>query len=320
MAIKHIYDRAAEHFNKTKKPPRSKNYTENERPLRRVNEPFLKLIAEPCSYLYRFNGCDAVRAYEPDENGNYQVCITYDGYYSTRDYMYRFTGLTDNARLETTDGKVVRLPLNWKHKKQDKDFTAVLMFNPEGKLIVEQSWHADIYKKQSNQADKDTRKHIKQRIESLVTLQMFKMPAFKANASFDPRAGRPFSNRYLNINTHRTLFDGLKNSDNAESEAFVKAFDELSQHVFDSLVNRRLYEAHGYRGYYSPWHANNNPNHAEEVKALQQAVVENVTTDDLKTVLERKVLSMLSLNQGSDYVALPQFAESLPTKFYLTNK
>lgn len=319
MAIKTIYNRAEEHFNKTKKPPRSKNYTEAERPLRRVNEPFLKLIAEPCSYLYRFNGCDAVRAYEPDENGNYQVCVTYDGYYSTRDYMYKFTGLTDNVRLETTDGKVVVLPLNWRHKKQDKDFSAVLMFNPEGKLIVEQSWHADIYKKQSNQADKDTRKLIKQRIESLVTLQMFKMPSFRANVNVNPRLGQPFRGARLTIAEHDILHNGIKGNQ-TDTEIFIAAFDELAQSTFDTLVSKRIYNEFGYGGFYSSWSAQQNPNHQQEITQIKNRITDEVTTEDMRTILERKVLSLVNLNQGSDYVALPQFAESLPTKFYLTNK
>jgi hypothetical protein len=315
-----LYNVAHEHFNKTKKPPRSKHYTEVERPLRRVNENHIKLVKEPHSYVYRFLGHDAVRAYEPDENGNYQVCVMYDGYYSTDNYMGQFCGVYSNCAVETDDGRMVRLPLNHHYKQQDKDFTAVLMFNADGKLIVDQSWHADIYKKQSNQADKDTRKFIKQRIEALVTLQMFKMPSFKAGVKIDYRAGRPFGYNYLDINTQRTLITSLKTGEAVESEEFVTAFDTLSQHAFNNLVSKRIYDTYGSKGFFSSWNARSNPNHQAEIDALHKPVVENVSTDDLKTVLERKVLSLLNLNQGSDFVALPQFMESLPTKFYLQNK
>lgn len=319
MAIKHIYDRAAEHFNKTKKPPRSKNYTENERPLRRVNEPFLKLVKEPHSYVYRFCGHDAVRAYEPDENGNYQVCVINDGYQSTSQYMYTYTGIVDKGTLETTDGRIVRTIFNWNFKRQDKDFSAVLMFNPEGKLIVEQSWHADIYKKQSNDSDKEARKEVKAKVNDLVTLQMFKMPSFRANVNASSRLGQPFRGANININDQLILHKGLTTG-STDTEMFIAAFDELAQATFDTIVSKRIYNEFGYKGFYSSWTAQHNPNHAQEILDIKNRITDEVTTEDMRTVLERKVLSLVNLNQGSDYVALPQFAESLPTKYYLTNK
>lgn len=313
-----IYERAHTKFNSTPKPPRSKHYTDAERPLRRVNENHIKLVKEPHSYVYRFLGHDAVRAYEPDEHGNYQVCVTYDGYNSVNDYMYKFTGLYDSVKLETTDGRQVRLPLNHMYKRQDKDFSAVLMFNSEGLLIVDQSWHADIYKKQSNKADKDTRKHIKDRVSSLITLQMFKMPTFKANARVERYLGEPFrtSTNTMGIDTYRALHSGIK-ADKIDSEEFVDAFDKLAQAVFNTLASKRVYDKHGYRGFFSTYEASRNPNHQQEIDNIHQHVVENITTDDIKTVIERKILSMLNLNEGSEFVALPQFAESLPRKYFL---
>jgi len=316
-----IYERAHEKFSNTPKPPRSKHYTEAERPLRRVNENHIKLVKEPHSYVYRFLGHDSVRAYEPDEHGNYQVCVAYDGYNTVNDYMYKFTGLYDAVKLATTDGRHVRLPLNHMFKSQDKDFSAVLTFNPDGLLIVDQSWHADIYKKQSSKADRDTRKHIKDRVSALVTLQMFKLPSFRANVNVNPRLGQPFSasSQSININSYRTLHSGLK-SDKIDSEEFVSAFDELAQSVFNTLASKRVYDKHGYRGFFSSYAAQQNANHKQEVDELHKQVVESITTDDIKTVIERKLLSMLNLNEGSEFVALPQFSESLPRKYFLINK
>lgn len=322
MSIRTTFLMAQEHFNNTKKPPRSKHYTENERPLRRVNENHIKLVKEPHSYVYRFAGHDSIRAYEPDEHGNYQVAVTYDGYTTVADYMYRYTGISHCVLLETTDGRHVRLPLNHQYKKQDKDFSAVLTFNPDGLLIVDQSWHADIYKKQSNKTDKDTRKHIKDKVSALVTLQMFRLPSFRANVNVSARLGQPFSasSRDININSYRILYAGLKAGDNFDTPEFVAAFDELAQSVFNSLASKRVYDKHGYRGFFSSYSAQQNANHKQEIDELHQHVVESITTDDIKTVIERKLLTMLSLNEGSDYVALPQFAESLPRKYFLVNK
>jgi hypothetical protein len=105
-----------------------------------------------------------------------------------------------------------------------------------------------------------------------------------------------------------------------DDPVFIEAFDALAQNVFNTLVSKRVYEKHGQSGFYSSWRNQNMPNHQAEINALHRAFVENVTTDDIKQVLERKLLSMLKLNEGSEYVALPQFMTSLPSKYYLVNK
>jgi len=86
------YQTAHDRFNETRKPPRSKKYNENQRPLRRVSESHLMLQKDAHSYVYKVNGVDVVRVYEPNEQGEYEVAVI--GLYGTYDIhlQYKFTG------------------------------------------------------------------------------------------------------------------------------------------------------------------------------------------------------------------------------------
>ena len=65
------YEQVVDLFNNTKKPPRSKKYADNQRPLRRVSESHLMLQKDNHSYVYKINGEEVARYYEPNEDGTY---------------------------------------------------------------------------------------------------------------------------------------------------------------------------------------------------------------------------------------------------------
>jgi hypothetical protein len=110
----------------------------------------------------------------------------------------------------------------------------------------------------------------------------------------------------------------LKSGGSVEEQAFIDAFDVVTQSVFNTLASKRVYEKHGTRGFFSSWAMQQNPNHAADVAVIHKEAIDGMTTEDVRTVLERKLLSMLNLNEGSEFVALPQFPKSLPNKYYLT--
>jgi hypothetical protein len=64
------YQEVADLFNKTKKPPRSKKYNENQRPLRRVSESWLMLQKDAHSYVYKINGVEVARFFEPNQQAS----------------------------------------------------------------------------------------------------------------------------------------------------------------------------------------------------------------------------------------------------------
>jgi hypothetical protein len=256
MSIR-TYQEVADRFNKTKKPPRSKKYNEAQRPLRRVSESHLMLQADNHSFVYIINGVEVARFFEPNEQGEYEVAVR--GLYNTNDInlMWRFTGLFNGMPLATTLGDMVKVPLNHRYKDQDKEFSAFLTFNSSDQLVVEKSWHADIYRLASDDGDKQKRKDIKKEIDAYVTLQMFKLPTLKDNVRLESDMGRPFGESRLGYGVRATMQDALLNLPlPLESQSFMQAFDEVAQDCFDMLASKKVYNHDEANLFYklSSWH------------------------------------------------------------------
>lgn len=312
------YQEAETRYNKTKKPPRSKKYADNQRPLRRVSEAHLMLQKDAHSYVYKINGVDVVRLYEPNEAGEYEVAVI--GLYGTYDInlQYKFTGYYNRKNLTTTTGDTVCLPLNPHYRDQGKDFSALLTYNSSDQLIVEKSWHADIYKLASTDHDKATRKSLKEELDAYVTLQMFKLPTLKDNFKLDQSMGRPFGENNLGYALQSTMRDALQNRPlPLESVSFMETFDEVAQDCFNMLGNKKIYQSNE-RLYYktSNWHRSNHPAEADDALEAIDDIVQAVTADEFKKSLVARLMSFAGLSKGSQSVALPQFGKTLPNTYY----
>ena len=234
------YQYARDQFNKTKKPPRSKKYNENQRPLRTVSESHLMLQKDAHSYVYRVNGVDVVRVFEPNEAGEYEVAVI--GLYGTYDIQlqYKFTKYYNGVGIVTTLGDMVRVPLNPFYKDQGRDFSALLTYNSSDQLVVEKSWHADIYRLASDDGDKQRRKDIKKELDAYVTLQLFKLPTLRENVKIEADMGRPFGESRLGYALISTMQDALLNLPlPIESQSFMESFDKVAQDCFDMLVSKK---------------------------------------------------------------------------------
>jgi len=312
------YQHAHNLFNKTKKPPRSKKYADNQRPLRRVSESHLMLQKDAHSYVYKINGTEVVRVYEPNAQGEYEVAVI--GLYGTYDInlQYKFTGYYNRMGIETTTGDTVRVPLNPQYRDQGKDFSALLTYTKDHKLITEKSWHADVYRLASNEGDKQTRKDIKQELDAYVTLQLFKLESIKDNAKVESSMGRPFGESNLGWSVQSSMRDALKNRPlPLESQSFMETFDAIAQDCFDMLASKKVYntddnlfyKARGYWGSKDP---------AEKADAEEKIddLVQAITPDEFKKSLVARIMSFAGLSKGTQSVALPQFANTLPRTYY----
>ena len=315
------YQHAHDLFNKTKKPPRSKKYADNQRPLRRVNEDHLMLQKDPHSYMYRFYNKEVMRLYEPNEAGEYEVAIK--GVYGSTslDLAWKFLGISSTVSLTTTAGEQVRVPLNSEYKKQGKEFSAVLVFDKGGRLIVERSWHADVYKLVSTDDDKQARKKIKAELDAYVTLQMFKLPTLMANCKPEEAMGAPFGESNISRATKSSMRDALTNLPlPLDSQSFMNTFDAVAQGVFDMLAGKKIYQATGNGQLFwkakGRWYGANDP--AEQADAQEQIddIVRSITPDEFKKSLVARTLSYANLTKGTKAVALPQFANTLPRTYY----
>lgn len=316
------YQIAQQQFDNTRKPPRSKKYNDNQRPLRRVSESHLMLQKDPHSYVYKINGVSVVRVYEPNEVGEYEVAVI--GLYGTYDInlQYKFTGYYNRMNIETTTGDKVRLPLNPHYRDQGKDFSALLVFDKEDKLITEKSWHADVYKLASTNEDKATRKALKEELDAYVTLQMFKIPTLRENFKLDQSMGQPFGENNLSYSLISTMNDAMRNRPlPLESQSFMETFDKVAQDCFDMLGNKKIYNyGSGRFGdlYYktSNWHRNNHPDEADDAKEIIEDLIQTITPEEFKKSLVARLMTFAGLAKGSQSVPLPQFSNTLPNTYY----
>jgi hypothetical protein len=316
-------------YNNTRKPPRSKKYAENQRPLRRVPESWLMLQKDANSYVVKINRTEVARYYPPNEQGISEVAIR--GLYATYDIhlMYQFTRIYSCMPLTTTTGEVVKVPLNPHYKDQEQDFSAVLCFNSSDQLVVEESWHSDVYRFASTDEDKAKRKALKAQLEAYITLQMFKLPTLKANAKVDADQGSPFGEEKLNNSVRleiNSLFGAFTGDISQVPEAlntprFAQLFDEVSQDAFNMLASKRVYNDGAYnsgslfwkaQGYYGTKHPDEKADAEEKINDIINAI----TPDDHKKSLIARLMKYANLGKGSQKVALPQFSNTLPNRFH----
>lgn len=306
-------------FNKIKKPPRSKKYNEFQRPLRRVSEAWLMLQKDTDSYVYLINNAEVVRVFEPNAEGDYEVAVR--GLYATFDIqqMWKYTGFHTRMQLETNTGERVVLPLNPYYKAQDKDFSAFLTFNKDDKLIVDKSWHADVYRQKSTDADKSKRKNLKAQLDAFVTLQMFRLPALIDNVKFSVRAGTPFGENNIPYSTLTAMRSFLSEDEiQVDSPVFLQTFNEMAQGCLDTLVSKKLYTKRGYSAVsYMERGSGHNPSSFADYKEEADDILKSIVPDDIKASLVGQLLKLANLKDGSQTVALPQFSNTLPNKYYL---
>ena len=313
------YQQARDQFNKTKKPPRSKNYNEYQRPLRRVSESHLMLQKDAHSYVYKINGVDVVRVYEPNEAGEYEVAVI--GLYGTYDIQlqYKFTGYYNNKALTTSAGDTIRLPLNPHYKDQGKDFSALLVYDKEDRLMVEKSWHADVYRLASTKDDKATRKAIKEELDAYVTLQMFKLPTLKDNCKLSDSMGAPFGESRLGWAVIGSMQDALRNRPlPLDSTAFMDTFNSVAQDCFDMLASKKVYNADDGNLFHkiSSWARSRNPAEADDAQEKVDDIVAGITPDEFKKSLTARLMGFAGLSKGTESVPLPQFGKTLPRTYY----
>lgn len=313
------YQEVANLFEHTKKPPRSKKYNEAQRPLRRVSESWLMLQKDAHSYVYKINGNEVARFFEPNEQGEYEVALR--GLYNTNDInlMYRFTGAYNGMNLTTTTGDTVKIPLNPRYNDQDKEFSALLTFNNSQQLVVEKSWHADIYRLESTADDKQKRKDIKTELDAYVTLQLFKLPTLKENCTPSDNMGRPFGESELHYAVQQSMTSALRSPPlPLESQSFMETFDKVAQDCFNMLVSKKVYAIDDGRLFYKlrGYYGRTNPDEQSDAQEQVNNITDSITPEEFKKSLVARIMGFAGLSKGSQSVALPQFANTLPRTYY----
>jgi hypothetical protein len=318
------YAQALSLYNSRPIPPRSKKWKEmadNARPLSRTGDVHKGIhMTDSGTIYYRLYDTKIAILHKPDPiNGSYIVeCNWYDSI-TTNKFMHDF-GL-HYTRLETIDGEHVRIP---QVPTTYASPHAHLTFTADDKLVTQRSRHADIYTATSTPEDKQARAEFRQKLDTLLTLAMFKLDHYKREVTIEEDYGKPFSSGYRQPESIRELESCVQDMQYAEKsrgveidvndQEFIEKLLAAGQGVLDVLVNRRIYDADAYVG----WHHKNKPEYAAlalEVAAKQRQIIEDVTPEDFRKSLVNKLLSLFNIKQGTARTAWGQFQTTLPRKF-----
>lgn len=301
------YAEADAYWSKTKKPPRSKKWDEHQRPLRNTSAFHYRIERHNDGGHYDLVLYHTVMArfYAPNPTDGRQLRM-YMGHNSqtSKGFMSDVLGVYAFKRFATTDGRVVIAPITCK-RMHDSDFSARLIFNKEGCLIVAESEHTPIYKRISNEDDKLRRKYIKDKFETLLTLCAMRIPEFENTLQGDYHRSGPFTLsglRWQHDKAIKTLVDAFERGNEPGPES-VATFMDIATLAYIKLVSDRADK----QGLLS-WH---NPNCSP--LALEKRITEKDLTRSLWSTIQR----IGGLKSQSGTVEYPQFPE--PDQIVLSN-
>ena len=320
------YQQAVERYNNIAKPPRAKYWNtgdgkrDNGKPLRRTSETHMAIHKTDDNIIYyRLYDTHIATFYPPEADGSYKITTKYVPTQTTGIFMdtYHLNFHTQT----TTEGEAVAIPYvqhgGW--RENDK-VTATLYYTKDHALIKERSSHQDVYTMVSSAEDKAKRKELRDKVEHLITLALFKLPNLKEDATIEECLGQPFATSYRN--SPRDL-DQLKqylgqHELDINDNTFIDMFMSALQGAFDLYASKVCYDA-GLFKWKSFWDLPTREAQEEahkQYKLDQQekrlALVADLPSDGFKKSLTNMLLSATNIKVGSVKKPWGQFMPKLP--------
>lgn len=320
------YEEAVAHYNNSKAPSRSKKWLampDSPRYLRNVGADHMGIHkTSDGAIYYRLYNTNVATFYPPETNGDRKVVMHYYNSQTTSIFMYE-QGLNYHD-LTTTEGKQVRVPYvaSW-DRANGNNPSATLWFNQDGLLIVDKSQHKDIYTLKSSAEDKQRRKEFKAKLDTLMTLAMFRLPEYRANVEIKEELGQPFGTAWRNAPIEISRFEETVRSvgeANTEHPEYIQAFLEMGQSVFDILASHRVYkhipEGERWAGQLFRMWGKSDEQKADTIKK-QHEIAGEVTAEEFKKSLTTRLLEIAGLKSGSVKTAWGQFPDTIPRKYFI---
>ena len=320
------YEEALAQYERSKEPTRSKKWlgmADNPRYLRNVSADHMGIHkTNDGAIYYRLYDTKVAIFYPPTPDGTRYVETNYYASQTTNIFMYE-NGLNYHE-LTTTEGKQVRVPYvpSWDRSQGQHTPSATLWFDDTGRLIVGKSWHKDIYTYKSSAEDKQKRKQFKAKLDTLMTLAMFRLPEYRANVTTSEDLGQPFGTAWRNAPIEIRRFDEVAmklGADNTEHPEYIEKFLDLGQAVFNILASHKVYshipEGERWAGQlFRMW--GKSADQQQELIKQQHAIAEEVTAEEFKKSMTSRLLGVASLKTGTVKTPWGQFMESLPRKSF----
>ena len=288
------YNKAHTYFEGRAKPPRSKNYEINERPLASVSAKHYKIIKGENYYDIKLYSTIMARYYAPDADGGARQLYRGDNSMTSRSFMWHVLGVGGINDTESDKGKVI-LPVYSRTSIEDKDGTLFSLdaYFKDDKLITSKSQHTAHYRYLSNNADKAERAQKKANLENYVLLATMRLPDYTASVTLDHSMGRPFG-EYAFVRHADDAVKGIV--DGTPTEENINTFFQIGQAVFDMLASKRGYEQQGF-----------NLNSWRGTKSTIADLAQPITESDFSKALLKRCLALAGANKQSHRVELPQF-------------
>lgn len=319
------YEEAVAQYERSKAPSRSKKWLsmpDSPRYLRNVSADHMGIHkTSDGAIYYRLYNTNVATFYPPESNGDRKVVMNYYASQTTNIFMYE-QGLNYHE-LTTTEGKRVRVPYvaSWDRANGNTP-SATLWFNQDGLLIVDKSQHKDIYTFKSSAEDKQRRKEFKAKVDTLLTLALFRLPEYRANVNIDESLGQPFGTAWRNAPIEISRFEETVRSvgeANTEHPEYIEKFLDLGQAVFNISASHKVYAyvTEGYKwagGLFRTW-----GKQGDELQALldkQHEVAEEVTAEEFKKAMTSRLLSVADLKTGTVKTPWGQFMDTIPRKYF----
>jgi hypothetical protein len=175
----------------------------------------------------------------------------------------------------------------------------------------------------SNDADKAKRKELRDKVEHLITLSLFKLPQLKDDATVEESWGQPFGTSYRNAPReveHLKQYLGNHELD-INDERFISMFMESLQSAFNLYASKVCYDAGLFiwgRFWDIPDQAQREEaarKHKIEQQEQRFAKVADIDEKAFKKSLTNMLLSACNIKTGSVKKPWGQFMPKLPRKW-----
>jgi len=288
------YKQAHAYFEGRAKPPRSKNYEINERPLASVSAKHYKIIKGENYYDIKLYSTIMARYYAPDADGGLRQLYMGHNSMTSRSFMWQVLGVGGVNDTGSDKGQII-LPIYSRSSIEDKDGTPFSLdaYFKDDKLITSKSQHTPHYRFLSNNADKAERAQKKANLDNYVLLATMRLPDYTASVTLDHSMGRPFG-EYAFVRHADDAVKGIV--DGTPTEENINTFFQIGQTVFDMLASKRGYEQQGFN--LNTWRGAKST-----IADLQQPVTEN----DFSKAMLKRCLAIAGANKQSHRVEIPQF-------------
>jgi len=290
------FKQAHAYFEGRAKPPRSKKYEINERPLASVSHAHYKIIKGENYYDIKLYSNIMARYYAPDADGGERQLYMGNNSMTSRSFMWQVLGVGGVNDTESDKGKVI-LPIYSRVHKEIEGINympySLDAYFKDDKLITSKSEHTAHYRYLSNNADKAERAQKKANLANYVMLATMRLPDYTDHVTLDHSMGRPFG-EYAFVRHADDAVKGIVNG--TPTEENINTFFEIGQTVFDMLASKRGYAQNNF-----------NLNTWRGTKSTIKDLAQPVTESDFEVAMTKRCLTIAGANKQSHRVEIPQF-------------